>query len=632
MKLSKEKERVTTVHKKKDGKIHKQLKDIKNKKPGATAKTAGRVAVTTVASSVDGGENIEDALVAADTIIRPVKDTVDVGNRIRKKISSAESINKEINSGIRKKADARGKQLAKDKVSKTSKDKARGMTIRKVNNVSKSAGKKVTKNAAKKSSKKAVKEVSKEAAKLTAKTTAQVGTTAAGATTGPYGLLVGYAAGQVAGEVIDKVDYKNTQRMRKFKYMLDKLNPQSKQNDNLFKLAKDTVKNYVMYTGRKVLKMMLPLVLPILVLVVSIGAIILGVITVLYNSPLAIFLPPLGPGDTVRSVTTQYMSEFNQEILNLAQEHQQASAARIIYPDYEGMSTAPSNYYDIMCVYMVKYGFETSAAQMTDNNKRNLKTVFNNMCSYTTELVDEERVTSPTDNASTSEEPEGGQEQEATAEVEGAMDTGSTSTTQRFLDIKVTLKTYDQMISEYDFDANQTELLTQMMKQFASVGSSTQGGTSLSNLQSSLSAEEIKTISDKVTDPTRKKVVEFALSKVGFPYSQALRNSGGAYDCSSLAYYAWQSAGVDISYMGYTYAAAEAAGLAEKQVTNGELQPGDLVFYSYTQNGRYKNISHVGIYIGDGKMVEAVDDAHGVCLGDYHGGSVVMVCRPGVKR
>ena len=123
-------------------------------------------------------------------------------------------------------------------------------------------------------------------------------------------------------------------------------------------------------------------------------------------------------------------------------------------------------------------------------------------------------------------------------------------------------------------------------------------------------------------------MVEFALSKVGFPYSQALRNSGGAYDCSSLAYYAWQSAGVDISYMGYTYAAAEAAGLAEKQVTNGELQPGDLVFYSYTQNGRYKNISHVGIYIGDGKMVEAVDDAHGVCMGDYHAGSLVMVCRP----
>ncbi len=99
-------------------------------------------------------------------------------------------------------------------------------------------------------------------------------------------------------------------------------------------------------------------------------------------------------------------------------------------------------------------------------------------------------------------------------------------------------------------------------------------------------------------------------------------------DCSSLAYYAWQSAGVDISYMGYTYAAAEAAGLAEKQVTNGELQPGDLVFYSYTKNGRYKNISHVGIYIGDSKMVEAVDDANGVCLGDYHTGSVVMVCRP----
>ena len=40
-----------------------------------------------------------------------------------------------------------------------------------------------------------------------------------------------------------------------------------------------------------------------------------------------------------------------------------------------------------------------------------------------------------------------------------------------------------------------------------------------------------------------------------------------------------------------------------KSVKEENLQPGDLIFYSYTTNGRYKNISHVGIYVGDGMMI-----------------------------
>lgn len=31
-------------------------------------------------------------------------------------------------------------------------------------------------------------------------------------------------------------------------------------------------------------------------------------------------------------------------------------------------------------------------------------------------------------------------------------------------------------------------------------------------------------------------------------------------------------------------------------------------------------------------MVEAVDEAHGVCIGDYHNGNVVMICRPTKKE
>lgn len=51
---------------------------------------------------------------------------------------------------------------------------------------------------------------------------------------------------------------------------------------------------------------------------------------------------------------------------------------------------------------------------------------------------------------------------------------------------------------------------------------------------------------------------------------------------------------MDISHGGATTAAAEAQGLDEagKTVTYDQLQPGDLIFYSFTSNGRYMNISH----------------------------------------
>lgn len=40
-------------------------------------------------------------------------------------------------------------------------------------------------------------------------------------------------------------------------------------------------------------------------------------------------------------------------------------------------------------------------------------------------------------------------------------------------------------------------------------------------------------------------------------------------------------------------------------VAKESLQPGDLVFWSHKPNGRYMNITHVGIYAGDGMVVDA---------------------------
>ena len=145
-----------------------------------------------------------------------------------------------------------------------------------------------------------------------------------------------------------------------------------------------------------------------------------------------------------------------------------------------------------------------------------------------------------------------------------------------------------------------------------------------------IGAEKYQAILDAVSDENGKQVVAFALSKVGYPYSQAYRNSGNYYDCSSLAYYAWKAAGVDISYGGANTAAAEARYCYENQylVSFGEMQPGDLIFYSYGSNGRFMDITHVAVYVGDGNVVEAVNERIGVVCRAVQAGSIVLIGRP----
>ena len=201
--------------------------------------------------------------------------------------------------------------------------------------------------------------------------------------------------------------------------------------------------------------------------------------------------------------------------------------------------------------------------------------------------------------------------------------------------VNVTLKSYRDMISVYGFDANQVEMLEQIMSpefmgQLGYAGSGSGGGGGSPGV-SSMTEDEINAILNEITDSRQKTVCSYALHRVGFPYSQDLRDSGNYYDCSSLAYYSWKDAGVDISYGGATTAAAEAQGLDEagKTVSFDELQPGDLIFYSFTSNGRYKNISHVAVYVGNGKVVEALNESLGVVYRDVAStGKIVVIGRP----
>ena len=156
--------------------------------------------------------------------------------------------------------------------------------------------------------------------------------------------------------------------------------------------------------------------------------------------------------------------------------------------------------------------------------------------------------------------------------------------------------------------------------------------------EESLDEEEIdEIVEDSGATGRQKDVIRYALSKVGYPYSQADRTSGSAYDCSSLAYYCWMAAGVDISYGGGypPTAAAEASKLYSKgEVVNStrldikDMEPGDLIFYGGHDNGRFLGIYHVAVYVGNGEVVEAFNEKHGVVYQTLRTKNIILVLRP----
>ncbi|WP_155058574.1 C40 family peptidase [Streptomyces blattellae] len=87
------------------------------------------------------------------------------------------------------------------------------------------------------------------------------------------------------------------------------------------------------------------------------------------------------------------------------------------------------------------------------------------------------------------------------------------------------------------------------------------------------------------------KVLAFARSAIGKPYVWGATGPD-SYDCSGLTQAAWNAAGISLPRTTWDQVNAGTT------VSLSAAQPGDLVFF-------YDDISHVGIYIGNGMMIHA---------------------------
>lgn len=130
---------------------------------------------------------------------------------------------------------------------------------------------------------------------------------------------------------------------------------------------------------------------------------------------------------------------------------------------------------------------------------------------------------------------------------------------------------------------------------------------------------------------TGNKAVDLALTKLGTPYSQEHRDEDGYFDCSSFTYWVYSQLGISLQYDGANTAAAQGRYIVENNlaVAYEDLAPGDLVFYSFDINHRYMNIGHVGIYAGDGYIIDASFSKKKVVYRPiYSTNSIVLCGRP----
>jgi len=90
--------------------------------------------------------------------------------------------------------------------------------------------------------------------------------------------------------------------------------------------------------------------------------------------------------------------------------------------------------------------------------------------------------------------------------------------------------------------------------------------------------------------------VDWALAQVGTPYIWGGETPGVGFDCSGLVQAAYKVAGISLP----RFAQDQYDGTAKLGPGN-PVEPGDLIFFG----GGPSDVTHVGIYVGNGQMVDA---------------------------
>lgn len=125
---------------------------------------------------------------------------------------------------------------------------------------------------------------------------------------------------------------------------------------------------------------------------------------------------------------------------------------------------------------------------------------------------------------------------------------------------------------------------------------------SQSNVETWIPSSKYQAVAQELSEGTDDELLKLALQQVGKRYVWGAEGPS-SFDCSGLVHYVYaQNGGKSIPRTAY------AQGLASTPVARADIQPGDILWSK----------THVGIYIGDNKMVHAANPSKGVAVDDIN--------------
>lgn len=100
-------------------------------------------------------------------------------------------------------------------------------------------------------------------------------------------------------------------------------------------------------------------------------------------------------------------------------------------------------------------------------------------------------------------------------------------------------------------------------------------------------------------------VADLAMQMVGIPYRYGGMTPEQGFDCSGLVHYSYARNGISVPRT------SQAQFDASRKISLSQAGAGDLLFFSES-----RKISHVGIYLGDGRFVHAPTTGRTVSIGE----------------
>lgn len=156
--------------------------------------------------------------------------------------------------------------------------------------------------------------------------------------------------------------------------------------------------------------------------------------------------------------------------------------------------------------------------------------------------------------------------------------------------------------------SRETETKAKKVQKESSVVTGENGGPGVSKSKATTEAATESTKAAAKEKASRSAIVAYAKQYVGNPYVYGGTSLTNGADCSGFVMRVYEKFGIS------TGRNTRQQANNGREISVSEVQPGDLLFY-----GSGGEISHVGIYMGDGKIVHAANKNLGITIGrsDY---------------